>query len=67
MNSVKTFQTAPRILMGPGSLNQIADEVKRLNGERVMIVTDQKPCQDRYRGSCRRAFERGGDFGKAFR
>jgi alcohol dehydrogenase len=26
--------------MGPGSLNQIADEVKRLNGERVMIVTD---------------------------
>ena len=41
MNSVKTFQTAPRILMGPGSLNQIADEVKRLNGERVMIVTDQ--------------------------
>ncbi|MGO9117812.1 MAG: iron-containing alcohol dehydrogenase [Desulfomonilaceae bacterium] len=40
MNSVKTFQTAPRILMGPGSLNQIADEVKRLDGERVMIVTD---------------------------
>jgi len=40
MNSVKTFQTASRILIGPGSLNQIADEVKRLKGERVMIVTD---------------------------
>ncbi len=40
MNSVKMFQTTPRTLMGPGSLNQIADEVKRLNGERVMIVTD---------------------------
>jgi alcohol dehydrogenase len=34
------FQTTPRILMGPGSLNGIADEVKRLHGERVMIVTD---------------------------
>jgi alcohol dehydrogenase class IV len=34
------FQTTPRILLGPGSLKQIADEVKRLNGTRVMIVTD---------------------------
>jgi alcohol dehydrogenase class IV len=40
MNRIKLFQTTRRIVMGAGSVNQIADEVKRLGGTRVMIVTD---------------------------
>ncbi len=35
-----TFQTTSRIVMGPGLLNTIGAEVKRLGGGRVMIVTD---------------------------
>ena len=35
------FQTTPRILMGPGALAQTAAEVSRLNGRKVMIVTDK--------------------------
>ncbi|MGO9571443.1 MAG: iron-containing alcohol dehydrogenase [Desulfomonilaceae bacterium] len=41
MNSVNFFQTTPRILMGPGSLNRLPDEVKRLGRNKIMIVTDQ--------------------------
>ncbi|MEW6349250.1 MAG: iron-containing alcohol dehydrogenase [Thermodesulfobacteriota bacterium] len=40
MDSVNVFQTAPRIIMGPGSSDRIGDEVKRLGGKKVMIVTD---------------------------
>ncbi len=40
MDSVNVFQTAPRIIMGPGSSGRIGDEVKRLGGTKVMIVTD---------------------------
>jgi alcohol dehydrogenase len=35
------FQTTPRIIMGPGCLVQIGDEIKRLHGTKVLIVTDQ--------------------------
>jgi alcohol dehydrogenase len=35
------FQTTPRILMGRGALAQTADEVTRLNGRKVLIVTDK--------------------------
>ena len=35
------FQTTPRILMGRGALAQTADEVNRLNGRKVLIVTDK--------------------------
>ena len=40
MNSVNIFQTTPRIVKGTGSIARIADEVKRLGGTKVMIVTD---------------------------
>jgi alcohol dehydrogenase class IV len=34
------FRTTPRILMGPGSADQIGSELKALKGKRVLIVTD---------------------------
>ncbi|MBM4328287.1 MAG: iron-containing alcohol dehydrogenase [Deltaproteobacteria bacterium] len=40
MAGVRFFQTTPRIVMGPGSLDSSADEVKRLGGTNVTIVTD---------------------------
>lgn len=40
MNLIRSFQTAPRIVMGPGCLTQIISEVERLGGTRVMVVTD---------------------------
>jgi alcohol dehydrogenase len=40
MNKINIFQTTRRIIMGAGAVNQIADEVKRLKGTKVMIVTD---------------------------
>ncbi|MEW6113570.1 MAG: iron-containing alcohol dehydrogenase [Thermodesulfobacteriota bacterium] len=40
MGSVRLFQTTPRIVMGPGSLDSAADELKRLGGKNVMIITD---------------------------
>ncbi len=40
MNNIKVFQTTPRIAMGPGSLNLVGAEVKRLGCRNVMIITD---------------------------
>jgi alcohol dehydrogenase class IV len=40
MNSIHLFQTTPRILMGPGCLDQIVGEIRRLDCDRVMIITD---------------------------
>jgi alcohol dehydrogenase class IV len=40
MNPTRIFQTAPRIVQGLGCLSQIASEIGRLEGTRVMIVTD---------------------------
>ena len=34
------FRTTPRILMGPGSADQVGRELKALKGKRVLIVTD---------------------------
>ena len=41
MNRITLFRTVPRIVMGPGALKQLADEVKALKGQKVLIVTDQ--------------------------
>lgn len=41
MTTIKMFQTTPRILQGAGSLSRITEEIPRLNGSHVMIVTDQ--------------------------
>lgn len=39
-NTVRLFQTTPRLVMGPGSLNSVPQEIKRLGGKKVLIVTD---------------------------
>jgi alcohol dehydrogenase class IV len=41
MADLKMFQTTPRIVMGPGSINNVAEEVKRLGAKKVAIVTDK--------------------------
>lgn len=41
MTMIKMFQTTPRIIQGAGSLTLITEEINRLNGNHVMIVTDQ--------------------------
>ncbi|MEM5789539.1 MAG: iron-containing alcohol dehydrogenase [Syntrophobacteraceae bacterium] len=40
MNRISLFQTTRRIVMGPGSINGLANEIKRLDASRVFIVTD---------------------------
>jgi len=40
MNRVSVFQTTPRIVMGPGSADSVAAEVKRLGANKIIIVTD---------------------------
>lgn len=41
MNRITLFRTIPRIVMGPGALNQLADEARALKAKKVLIVTDQ--------------------------
>ena len=41
MNRITLFRTTPRIVMGPGALNQLADEVNYLKAKKVLIVTDK--------------------------
>ena len=41
MNRITLFRTIPRIVIGPGALKQLSDEVKALNAKKVLIVTDQ--------------------------
>ncbi len=41
MSRITLFRTIPRIVMGPGALNQLADEVRALKANKVLIVTDQ--------------------------
>ncbi|MEW6137068.1 MAG: iron-containing alcohol dehydrogenase [Thermodesulfobacteriota bacterium] len=40
MNRVSVFQTTPRIVMGPGSADSVAAEVKRLGANKIIIITD---------------------------
>ncbi len=41
MNRITLFRTIPRIVMGPGALNQLADEARALKAKKALIVTDQ--------------------------
>ena len=41
MNTIKMFQTTPRIINGPGVLGKISDEINRMGCKNVMIVTDK--------------------------
>jgi len=40
MNRITTFQTTARIVMGPGSIENIGAEIKRLGASQVLVVTD---------------------------
>jgi alcohol dehydrogenase class IV len=40
MNRVTLFRTTPRIVMGPGAISQLAQEVQGLKAEKVLFVTD---------------------------
>lgn len=37
---IQSFNTVKRIIFGPGSLQGIGNEIKRLGGRRVLVVTD---------------------------
>jgi len=37
---IQSFNTVRRIIFGPGSLQDIGNEIKRLGGSRVLVVTD---------------------------
>lgn len=41
MNRITLFRTTPRIVMGPGAIGQIAQEVHELRAEKVLFVTDK--------------------------
>lgn len=41
MNRITLFRTTPRIVMGPGAIGQIAQEVLGLKAKKVLIVTDK--------------------------
>ena len=41
MNRITLFRTTPRIIMGPGALKNLADEVCNLKAKKVLIVTDK--------------------------
>jgi alcohol dehydrogenase len=40
MAMAKSFQTMGRIVFGVGSLESLGDEIRRLGGSKVMVVTD---------------------------
>lgn len=40
MDNIKMFQTTPRIIMGPGSLARVVDEINRFTCKKIMVVTD---------------------------
>ena len=41
MDKITLFRTIPRIVMGPGAIKQVGDEVKGLKAGKVMFVTDR--------------------------
>lgn len=40
MSNITLFRTTERIVMGSGSINSIVDEVKKLGGNKPLIITD---------------------------
>ena len=41
MNRVTLFRTTPRIIMGPGAIARIGEEVRNLKAKKVLFVTDK--------------------------
>jgi alcohol dehydrogenase len=60
MPTTHMFQTTPRVIMGAGSLLQIVDEIKRLDGRRVFIVTDPGLVQAGIAGRLEQILDDGG-------
>jgi alcohol dehydrogenase len=60
MNRVALFRTTPRILMGPGSIKQLGQEVLSLKGKRVVMVTDRGVIQAGLIGPAQDALEKAG-------
>jgi alcohol dehydrogenase len=40
MLNVRFFQTTPRMVIGPGCVAQLADEIRRLGARKLLVVTD---------------------------
>ncbi len=60
MNPNRTFQTAPRIVMGPGALSQIVSEIERLNASRIMVITDPGLVKAGIIGKLEKLLDKGG-------
>jgi alcohol dehydrogenase class IV len=58
MNKVITFRTTPRIIMGPGAIGQIAQEVVNLKAEKVLFVTDKGIIEAGLLNSAQQALEK---------
>jgi alcohol dehydrogenase class IV len=41
MNRITLFRTTPRIVMGPGAIGQLAQEILGLKAEKILFVTDK--------------------------
>ena len=41
MDRITLFRTTPRIVMGPGAIGQIGDEIREMKAKKVLLVTDK--------------------------
>lgn len=41
MNRITLFRTTPRIVMGPGAIGQLGDEIREMKAKKVLLVTDK--------------------------
>ena len=41
MDRIRLFRTTPRIVMGPGAIGQIGDEIREMKAKKVLLVTDK--------------------------
>ena len=41
MDRIRLFRTTPRIVMGPGAIGQIGDEIRKMKAKKVLLVTDK--------------------------
>jgi alcohol dehydrogenase class IV len=60
MNRISLFRTTPRIILGPGAINQLPQEVSALKAIRVLFVTDRGIVQAGILEPAREAMEKAG-------
>ena len=41
MDRITLFRTTPRIVMGPGAIGQLGDEIRKMKAKKVLLVTDK--------------------------